>query len=98
MSTVDVFLSHSSVDKLWVIQLKDDLHRYGVSVWLDRDEIRPGDLFVKALEEGLDQSPAVALIGSPEAIASGWVEEAYAHTLALSRSKQRSLRLIPVLL
>jgi hypothetical protein len=43
MPTYDVCLSHSSVDKPWVIQLKDDLHRYGVAVWLDKDEIRPGD-------------------------------------------------------
>ena len=39
----DVFLSHSSVDKPWVIKLKNDLLRYGVSVWLDKDEIRPGE-------------------------------------------------------
>jgi len=98
MPTFDVFLSYSSVDKPWVIQLKDDLHRYGVAVWLDKDEIRPGDLFVKALEAGLAQSRAVALIVSPEAIASGWVEEEYAHAMSLAQNKQRALRLIPVLL
>ena len=98
MPTFDVFLSHSSVDQLWVIQLKDALQRYGVSVWLDQDEIRPGDLFVKALEAGLEQSRAVALIISPEAIASGWVEEEYARAMSLAQNKQRALRLIPVLL
>jgi len=98
MPTFDVFLSHSSVDKPWVIQLKDALQRYGVSVWLDRDEIRPGDLFVKTLEAGLEQSRAVALIVSPEAIASGWVEEEYARAVSLAQNKQRALRLIPVLL
>jgi tetratricopeptide (TPR) repeat protein len=98
MPTFDVFLSHSSVDKPWAIQLKDALQRYGVSVWLDRDEIRPGDLFVKALEAGLEQSRAVALIVSPEAVASGWVEEEYARAMFLAQNKQRALRLIPVLL
>ena len=98
MPTFDVFLSHSSVDKPWVIQLKDALQRYGVTVWLDRDEIRPGDLFVKALETGLEQSRAVALIVSPEAIASGWVEEEYARAMSLAQNKQRPLQLIPVLL
>jgi hypothetical protein len=96
--TFDVFLSHSSVDNPWVIQLKDALQRYGVSVWLDRDEIRPGDLFVKALETGLEQSWAVALIVSPEAIASGWLEEEYARAMSLAQNKQRPLQLIPVLL
>src|SRR4029453_7148076 len=98
MPTFDVFLSHSSVDNPWVIQLKDALQRYGVSVWLDRDEIRPGDLFVKALETGLEQSRAVALIVSPEAIASGWVEEEYARAMSLAQHKQRPLQLILVLL
>jgi tetratricopeptide (TPR) repeat protein len=98
MPTFDVFLSHSSVDKPWVIQLKDALQRYGVSVWLDQDEIRPGDLFVNALEEGLEQSRAVALIISPEAIASGWVKEEYARAVSLAQNKQSPLRLIPVLL
>ena len=33
-----------------------DLLRYNVSVWLDQDEIRPGDFFARALEQGLNHS------------------------------------------
>ena len=40
----DVFLSHNSIDKPWVIALKAALVERGVKVWLDCDEIRPGDL------------------------------------------------------
>jgi hypothetical protein len=98
MPQFDVFLSHSSVDKPWVIQLKDDLLRYGVSVWLDRDEIRPGDLFVDALEQALDQCRAVALIISPASLRSGWVKEEYHRALSLAQSKQTPLQLIPVIL
>jgi hypothetical protein len=98
MPQFDVFLSHNSVDKPWVIKLKNDLLRYGVSVWLDKDEIQPGDLFAKALEEGLVNSRAVALVVSPEAMDSGWVEEEYYHALGLAQSKQFPLRLIPVML
>ena len=50
-------------------------------VWLDKDEIRPGDLFAKALEQGLAASRAVALVVSPEAMASGWVEREYYRAL-----------------
>ena len=96
--TFDVFLSYSSVDKPWVIKLKEDLHQYGVSVWLDRDEIRPGDLFAKALEAGLQQSRAVALVVSPDAIASGWVREEYYRALSLAQHRQAPLHLIPVIL
>jgi hypothetical protein len=98
MPQFDVFLSHNSVDKHWVIKLKDDLQRYGVSVWLDKDEIRPGDLFAQALEEGLENSQTMALVVSSEGMASGWVKEEYYHALSLAQGKQSRLQLIPVML
>jgi tetratricopeptide (TPR) repeat protein len=94
----DAFVSHSSQDKPWVLRLVADLGRYGVSVWLDEKEIRPGDLFVNALERGLEQSGAVALVVSPESMASGWVEEEYNRAVALTKRKNQPLQLIPVLL
>jgi tetratricopeptide (TPR) repeat protein len=93
----DVFVSHSSVDKPWVHRLITDLKRYGVSVWLDENEIRPGDLFVKALEQGIEQSRAVALVVSPESMASGWVEQEYSRAVMLAQRKTDPLQLIPVL-
>jgi hypothetical protein len=93
-----VFLSHNSIDKPWVIQLKDALTRYGLKVWLDKDEIRPGDLFAEALEDALENCKAIALIISPEAVNSGWVKEEYYRALSLSKDKQLSLQLIPVIL
>ena len=94
----DVFLSHNSIDKDWGSKLKSALENSGIKVWLDRDEIRPGDLFAKALEKGLEESKCVAFIISPEAIASGWVEEEYYRALTIAHSSSQSLRLIPVLL
>ncbi len=94
----DVFLSHSNDDKNWVSKLKADLLRYGVSVWLDKDELRPGSLSAKALEQALDNCRAVALIISPAAITSGWVEEEYYRALDLAQDKQVRLQLIPVIL
>ena len=94
----DVFLSHSSVDKPWVIKLKDDLLRYGVSVWLDKDEIRPGDVFAKTLELALDNCRNLAMIVSPESVSSGWVEEEYYRALALAKTRLDPVQIIPVLL
>ena len=94
----DVFVSHSSVDKPWVLRLVAALGRYGLSVWLDENEIRPGDLFVDALEHGLEQSRSVALVVSPASMESGWVKEEYNRAVALTKRKDRPLRLIPVLL
>lgn len=91
----DVFLSYNELDKAWVSQLKDDLWRYGVTVWLDRDEIRPGDLSGKAREQALDDCRAVALIISCQALDSGWIEEEYYRSLAPTK---RSVQTIPVIL
>lgn len=94
----DVFLSHKSVDKPWVIGLKTALEEHGLKVWLDKDEIRPGDSFVDALERGINESRSVVLIVSPEAMESGWVKEEYHRALALTKDKNTPLQLIPVIL
>src|SRR5689334_903451 len=92
----DVFLSHNSVDKPWVAKLKATLEANGIRVWLDKDEIRPGDLFVDALERGIEESDCVALVVSPEAMKSGWVKEEYSRAMGLAVAGK--LRLIPLIL
>ena len=52
-------------------------------------------MFAKALENGIRESKAVALIISPEAMNSGWVEAEYYRALSLASNNQ--LQLIPVL-
>lgn len=91
----DVFLSYNSQDKTWVIKLKDDLIAHDIKVWLDQDEIRPGDVFAEALEKGLQESKAVALIITPASMNSGWVKEEYYRALDLATNNE--LQLIPVL-
>jgi hypothetical protein len=83
----DVFVSHSSVDKPWVLRLVEDLERYGVSVWLDEKQIRPGTGIVGAVEQGIEASNAMIVVVSPEAMASGWVtaESELAIMLAMQR-------------
>jgi hypothetical protein len=92
----DLFISYKSEDHHSAVRLKDALLRRGVWVWLDNDEIRPGDKFVRALENGIRTSKAVALLVTPESAKSEWVEDEY--NLALRLSNQRNLQLIPILL
>jgi tetratricopeptide (TPR) repeat protein len=94
----DVFVSHSSEDKPWVLRLVTDLARYGVSVWLDENEIRPGTHIVDALERGIDASGAMVLVVSPEAMTSGWVKEEYSRAMALAQRKGRELPIIAAVL
>ena len=92
----DIFLSYKSENGEWVNKLKDSLAKRGITVWLDKDEIRPGDLFVEALEDGIESSKAVGLVVTPESMNSSWVKEEYYRAVALSRN--RNLQLIPILL
>ena len=94
----DCFLSHNSADKPWVIRLKDELQKQGLKVWLDQNEIRPGDLFVEALERGIKESKSVVLVVSPEAMTSGWVKEEYSRAFALAQSPNEPVQLIPIIL
>jgi hypothetical protein len=97
MEAFDVFLSHHSRDKPWVIALKAALVERGVKVWLDKDEILPGDLFIDALDRGVESSRALALVVTPGSVASRWVKEEYSRALVLANSSARELRIIPCL-
>jgi TIR domain len=92
----DTFLSYKSEEHAWVKQLKQNLVKRGVRVWLDRDSIRPGDLFPAALENGSTTSRAVAVVVTPESLASGWVRKECerARSLAVRGDLQR----IPLIL
>lgn len=92
----DIFLSYKSDDSAWTERLRDDLRKRGVKVWLDKHEIRPGDLFAEALEKGLESSRSVGLIVTEKSLASGWVKEEYYRALSLSKAHDRPL--IPILL
>jgi hypothetical protein len=82
----DVFLSYHSGDGDWVALLKDRLASKGIRVWLDSEQIRPGDRFPGALATAIAQVQSVVVVLSPGSIASPWVEEEY--TLALAKRRR----------
>ena len=94
MPSFDVFLSYKSDDHAWVKTLAKGLAARGVRVWLDKEQIRPGDLFIHALERGLASSAAVAVVVTKASMTSGWVMEEYNRALQLAVTKGR--RLIPL--
>lgn len=65
-----LFLSHSSVDKPFVEKLANDLVRVGINVWFDKWAINVGDSLTWRIEEGLQANDYLALVLSPEALAS----------------------------
>jgi glycogen synthase len=94
----DVFLSYDKYDESWVKRLKSALVARGFKVWLACDEISAGAQFPSAIESGMKTCGAVALVASPESIASKWVETEYNCALMLSNSSAVDLPIIPLLL
>lgn len=79
----DVFLSYHSGDADWVETLKAALEAKQIRVWIDREQIRPGDLFPGTLARAIGAVQCVVLVLSPGSVASVWVEEEF--NLALAR-------------
>ena len=84
-TSFDVFLSYHSGDSEWVSQLKGDLVSKGIRVWLDSEQIRPGDRFPGALARAIDQVSSIIVVLSPGSVASPWVEEEFNLALAKRR-------------
>ena len=94
----DVFVSYHSGDGEWVTALAADLESRGLTVWLDRDQIRPGDLFIRNLEEALAKVRCVVVVVSPGSLRSAWVQEEFHRTLTLINTTAVGRRLIPILI
>ena len=78
----DVFLSYHSGDADWVATLKTRLEAKDLRVWLDTEQIRPGNLFPGTLARAIGAVRCVVIVLSPGSVASAWVEEEYNLALA----------------
>jgi hypothetical protein len=91
----DVFLSHAHADKTAVEELARKLRDAGITPFLDKWHLVPGEPWQDALEEALDQSRTCAVfIGKAW---GAWHHEEMRSALE-TRVGNRSFRVIPVLL
>lgn len=70
---MDAFISHASADASLAIRVERLLEAAGLSVWLDRSEIRAGRLLRAELQTALRGSRVVVLLWSKTAARSRWV-------------------------
>jgi hypothetical protein len=70
-----IFLSHTSVDKPFVRELRKSLLDAGVeNVWIDEAEIMIGDSLIAKIQEGIQKTKYFGIILSPRSIGSPWVK------------------------
>ena len=91
----DAFLSYGPTDGDWAIRLKTALEERGLNIWLDREQIRPGNSIIADLEAGLEMCKSYVLVVSPDAIRSQWVSEEYHRAVTLAKQKDRPLQVDP---
>lgn len=71
--TWDVFLSHASEDKESIaVPLRDALTALGVTVWLDKTEIRIGDSLRRKIDAGIRSSRIGIVVLSDSFFSKGW--------------------------
>jgi hypothetical protein len=71
--TVDVFLSHASVDSRAATQVIQLVERDGLTGWIDRSNVRFGALLRNELHDAIRDSRVLVLLWSKAAFESRWV-------------------------
>ncbi|HEX42178.1 MAG TPA: toll/interleukin-1 receptor domain-containing protein [Phycisphaerales bacterium] len=92
-----LFLSHSSKDKEFCIQLREDLIRMGHTPWLDMYDVKVGDDIVEGIGAGVTEADYVVLVLTPESVSSRWVKKEW-HAKFWTEIDEGKIRLLPVLL
>lgn len=80
---LSVFLAHSSNDKIFVRQVYEVLAGFGVRVWFDEAELRPGDSLIQRISSGIGQVDFIAVFLSEDSVRSEWVQRELAAASAL---------------
>lgn len=78
-----------------VKRLAEDLRALDLQVWLDDDEIRPGDSIVGRMNEGLEGAGYLVLCYSKESIDSPWASREWMSALA-RQLNDSGIKIIPV--
>lgn len=94
--TWDVFLSHASEDKAAIaIPLRDALVARGVTVWLDKTEMKIGSSLRRKIDEGIRSSRFGVVILSKDFLAKGWTNHELDGLVANGISENRQA-LLPI--
>jgi hypothetical protein len=86
-----IFISYARVDSAFVDWLADQLEGNEYSIWLDRRDIQPGDVWDDRIDEGLRACKGMILVMTPAAMTSDTVSSEW--KFALDQGKP----LIPLL-
>lgn len=93
----DLFLSHSSKDKEFVVKLAEDLNILQIDVWLDSWEISVGDSLFDKLATGLSSSKYICLVISNAFNESKWASNELKQAFAREMREERKV-ILPIVI
>jgi hypothetical protein len=88
-----IFISYSHQDVATANAIAAQLRHLGLGVWIDKEEVRPGDSFLEKMDEGLAVASYLIVLVSAISSQSRWVRREWMAALA-----SKGTVLLPVLL
>jgi len=93
----DVFISHAHEDKeSVVIPIVNEINKYGLRYWYDREQLRIGDSIVKKINSGINESRFVLAIISSAFVSKNWTMTEFQTALNMQISSD-NLKVLPIL-
>lgn len=95
----DIFLSHCKEDKIGVVfPLYQALEALGFTVWIDRNEIVPGDEIYENITEAIQNSVCVIAVIAPPYLERQWTQQELRLVLEAEQDKTNgtSHRIFPI--
>lgn len=92
----DVFISHSSLDKIIVEKIIEDFKKESITYWVDHEQITLGDRITEKIENGLKKSKYVLVCISHNLGHSNWCRAEYGPILNMQYNEISGKKAIPL--
>src|SRR5882724_10961382 len=93
---IQVFISHSSIDKPFVRMIASDIEAFGLLAWVDELELNVGDILMDRISAAIHSASCIIACLSPNSLQSQWVQKEIAIGVGVNMNGH-PLRVIPAL-
>src|SRR5437764_8105275 len=82
---ITIFISYAHADSAFVDRLEGDLQKQGFDPWVDRQRLKGGQRWRRALQDAVKRAQVLLIVLSPDAVASENVQIEYDYVLELGK-------------
>jgi hypothetical protein len=88
---MQIFLSHTTVDKDVVEAIGSFLTQRGLTVWIDSWRMTAGDSLISKIGEGIEVSDRLVVCLTPSSVESNWVKKEVATGLVMELAEDKGM-------